>query len=496
MILLALLAVMLIGAVAAWFFAPWNPIAPRWIAVLTLSLESLLTWLLWLQAKATPDLAAAWFADLYLPWIPRFGIAFHLAMDGLSLLLVAMTVLLGFMAISASWTEIKHKPGCYYFNLLLCLAGTLGVFLAADLILFFFCWELMIIPMYFLISIWGHENRGYAALKFVIFTQAGSLLLLLAIVVFALLLHDQGGGAHAFDYFAWLDAELEPELEFWLMLGFLIPFCVKLPVMPFHTWLADAHTQAPTGASIILAGVMLKTGAYGLLRFVIPLFPQAAGEVAPLAMLLGACSVIYGATLAIAQTDLKRLIAYTSISHMGFILLGVFAWNLYALQGAVVTMLAHGVSAAALFMLAGALQQRLHTRELTEMGGLWTPLPKLAAFSLFFALAALGLPGLGNFIGEFLVLLGAFNVNRQVTAVTALALILAPVYAFNMIQKAFHGPQTQQFACADCSPREWLALGILALAAVWLGLGSQAILDLADFPLRLEMQYTFELAQR
>jgi len=228
--------------------------------------------------------------------------------------------------------------------------------------------------MYFLISIWGHENRTYAAIKFVIFTQVSSLLMLLAIVVLVLIGHSHTG-AYTFDYFKLQNTEIDPDIAFWLMLGFFVAFTVKLPAVPFHTWLPDAHTQAPTGGSVILAGVMLKTGAYGLLRFVIPLFPEAAHEFAPIAMTLGALSVLYAAMMAYAQTDLKRLIAYTSVSHMGFILLGVFSWNYFALQGTVVTMLAHGISASALFMIAGALQERLHTREMGSMGGLWTAVP-------------------------------------------------------------------------------------------------------------------------
>ncbi len=493
--LLTLIVVLIIGAFAAWFAERWSALAPRWIAILTLSVEALLTIALCGKAESVKDFPSAWFADLYIPWISRFGIGFHLAMDGLSLLLIALTVLLGFMAVSSSWTEIKHRQGFYFFNLLSCLAGTVGVFLAVDLFLFFFCWELMIIPMYFLISIWGHENRNYAAIKFVIFTQTSSLLLLLSIVAFALIQHHNGGGL-SFDYFKLLNTKLKPDVTFWLMLGFFIPFCVKLPAVPFHTWLADAHTQAPTGASVILAGVMLKTGAYGLLRFVIPLFPDAASQFAPIAMLLGTISVLYGAMLAFAQTDLKRLIAYTSISHMGFILLGLFSWNLFALQGSVITLLAHGISAAGLFMLAGMLQERLHTREMSLMGGLWGPLPRLAALALFFSLASLGLPGLGNFMGEFLVLLGAFSVNPLLTSVTVLALILAPVYALNMIQKVFYGPLTQESPGDDCSRREWLSLGILAIATIWLGLSSQTVLNLSDDALRQEMQHSNETVQK
>jgi NADH-quinone oxidoreductase subunit M len=349
--------------------------------------------------------------------------------------------------------------------------------------------------MYFLISIWGHENRTYAAIKFVIFTQVSSLLMLLAIVVLVLTNHNHSG-VYTFDYFRLQDTEIPPDLAYWLMLGFFIAFTVKLPTVPFHTWLPDAHTQAPTGGSVILAGVMLKTGAYGLLRFVIPLFPEAAHQFAPIAMSLGAVSVLYAAMMAYAQTDLKRLIAYTSISHMGFILLGVFSWNVFALQGSVITMLAHGISASALFMLAGALQERLHTRELASMGGLWFSLPRLSAFTLFFAMASLGLPGLGNFIGEFLVLLGAFKVNVLVTAVTALVLILAPVYSLSMIQKTLHGPLQVHVPLLDFNSRELISLGLLVLATAWLGLSPMTVLEVSAPALKHAMQNSVLMEQR
>jgi NADH-quinone oxidoreductase subunit M len=478
MILPMLVCVLLLGGLMALVSERWSQGAPRWLGIITLTTEALLLIVPHSWAAQADGLSPVWLADFHGPWMPRFGIGFHLVMDGLSLLLITLTVLLGFMAVSSSWTEINSRQGFFFFNLLACLAGTVGVFLAVDLFLFFFFWELMIIPMYFLISIWGHEHRTYAAVKFFIFTQVSSLLMLTAIIVLVLIRHDNVG-SYSFDYFDLLDTALEPEAAFWLMLGFFVAFTVKLPAVPFHTWLPDAHTQAPTGGSVILAGVMLKTGAYGLLRFVIPLFPDAAHRFAPVAMALGAVSVLYAAVMAFAQSDLKRLIAYTSVSHMGFILLGVFSWNLFALQGSVITMLAHGISAAALFMIAGALQERLHTREMDKMGGLWMVLPGLSVLTLFFSLASLGLPGLANFIGEFLVLQGAFSVNRILTSVAALVLILAPVYALIVMQKAFYGPLHQSSPVPDAGRREWASLGLLVLIAVWLGLGPQAVLNIS-----------------
>ncbi len=491
MILSFLIAILFLGGVLAWCSEYWHPDAARWVAILTLIIEALLLLGQYIDAEpvvmGSPNMPQNWLADYYHTWIPRFGIAFHLALDGLSLLLIALTILLGFMAVSSSWTEIGQRQGFFYFNLLICLAGIVGVFLAVDLFLLFFFWELMLVPMYFLISIWGHENRSYAAVKFFIFTQVSGLLMLLAIVVLVLINHHHTG-VYSFDYFTLLNTELPPRFAFWLMLGFFIAFTVKLPAVPFHTWLPDAHTQAPTGGSVILAGIMLKTGAYGLLRFVIPLFPDAAMQFAPIAMTLGAINVIYAAAMAFAQSDMKRLIAYTSVSHMGFILLGVFSWNIIGLQGAVITMLAHGVSAAALFMIAGALQERLHTREIGRMGGLWAILPRLSALTLLFAIASLGLPGLGNFIGEFLVLLGAFKVNVLLTCVAALGLVLAPLYALLVIQKALHGPLQNQAPLFDVNRRELTSLGLLTLVTVWLGLHPGAVLDISDPVLQWEMQ--------
>jgi len=491
MILPVLIAVLFLGGFAAWYSERKSPDTPRWVAIFAISIEALIVAGQYAGTERVAllptSLSPVWLADFNRSWIPRFGIGFHLAADGLSLLLVALTVLLGFMAVSSSWTEIRERQGFFYFNLLTCLAGTVGVFLAVDLFLFFFFWELMIIPMYFLISIWGHEKRTYAAIKFFIFTQVSSLLMLLAIVVLVLISHSHTG-TYTFDYFKLQNTGIDHGVAFWLMLGFFIAFTVKLPAVPFHTWLPDAHTQAPTAGSVILAGVLLKTGAYGLLRFVVPLFPEAALQFAPIAMTLGAVSVLYAAVMAYAQSDLKRLIAYTSVSHMGFILLGIFSWNLYALQGAVITMLAHGISASALFMIAGALQERLHTREMGRMGGLWPVLPHLSALVLFFAMASLGLPGLGNFIGEFLVLLGAYKVNVLLTAVTAIVLILAPVYSLIIIQKAFHGTLKNQPALADFNRRELASLAVLILATLWLGLFPQAVLNVSEPALKQLMQ--------
>jgi NADH-quinone oxidoreductase subunit M len=330
--------------------------------------------------------------------------------------------------------------------------------------------------MYLLIAIWGHEARAYAAMKFFLFTQISGLLLLAAIL--ALVLHHRAEtGMLTFDYRALLGAHAPPV---WIMLGFAAAFLTKLPSVPLHTWLPDAHTQAPTAGSVILAGILLKTGAYGLIRFVLPLFPEAALELRFPAMLLGAASVIYGGWLAFAQCDFKRLVAYSSVSHMGFVLLGVFAWNPLAVQGAVVQMIAHGFSTAALFMMAGALQERLHTRSLERMGGLWTRAPRMGALTLFFVVASLGMPGLGNFVGEFLVLLGAFQVHVGLTVVAALGMIVAAAYALLLLQRAFLGPARPDVPkMADFGARELSVMLAMAVALVVLGIYPQPVLDLS-----------------
>ncbi|MGE5860336.1 MAG: complex I subunit 4 family protein, partial [Ignavibacteria bacterium] len=399
MILAWIIIILMAGGILAWIAGRKNLLLARWISLITIFIDFILVVKIWIDFDRDLKLTSApsWFLEINSNWVPQFGINFHLALDGLSLILIALTIFLGILSVLISWKEINERVGFFHFNLLWILAGIVGVFTAADMFLFYFFWEVMLIPMYFLIAIWGHENRIYASYKFFIFTQASGLLMFLAILGLYFI-HGSQTGFYTFDYTELLGTNLTPTAALFLMLGFLIAFVVKLPAIPFHSWLPDAHTEAPTAGSVILAGLLLKTGAYGILRFVIPFFPGAAEDFQLVAFILGAAGILYGAMLAFAQTDLKRLVAYSSVSHMGFVLLGAFSFNELALQGTVIQLVAHGISTGALFILAGMLQERIHTRDINVMGGLWAKVPFMGGMGLMFALASLGLPGLVNFI--------------------------------------------------------------------------------------------------
>ncbi|MBI5057099.1 MAG: NADH-quinone oxidoreductase subunit M [Nitrospirae bacterium] len=477
MILGWLIIILLISGLAAWYSERFNPVWPRVISLISLIFVFALVLLLWMQLPSrTVPMKTMWLVEMNKEWIPQLGVRFHLALDGLSLPLIMLTLFLGIMSVGISWTEIKERVGFFHLNLLWILAGIIGVFTALDLFLFYFFWELMLVPMYFLIALWGHENRRYASFKFFLFTQLSGLLMLISIIGLYFI-HGHNTGVYTFNYMDLLGTSLTSSEAAWLMLGFFIAFAVKLPAVPFHTWLPDAHTEAPTAGSVILAGLLLKTGAYGLIRFVVPLFPQAAFDFAPAAITLGFIGILYGAVLAFSQTDLKRLVAYTSVSHMGFVLLGIFAWNELALQGALMQMICHGIATGALFMIAGALQERIHTRDMERMGGLWTVAPRMGAVALFFALASLGLPGLGNFVGEFLVLLGSYQKSAVMTVLATTGIIIATVYALWIIQRAFHGEQREKLKIHDFSIREMLLMSVMIFPLVWLGLYPQPVFE-------------------
>ncbi|MGJ8690653.1 MAG: complex I subunit 4 family protein [Gammaproteobacteria bacterium] len=491
MILLSLMATLFFGGSLAWASEGLDARLPRIVALISLLIGSLLVVSLCLSVGPDQNSPGGqWWVLASWSWIPRFGIALLVGVDGLSLLMLVLTLFLGLIALGAAWGEIKERVGFFYFNLLWTIAGVVGVFTALDLFLFFFFWEVMLIPMYLIIAIWGHENRAYAAMKFFLFTQVSGLLLLIAILALSYFHYVQFGN-FSFDYFDLQRVALAGPVQTWVMLGFFIGFATKLPIFGLHSWLPDAHSQAPTAGSVLLAGVLLKTGAYGLIRFTLPLFPEASLSFAPTAMAIAALGILYCAKVAFAQADIKRLIAYTSVSHMGFVLLGIYAWNIYGLQGAVMTMLAHGLSSAALFMLAGGLQLRFHTRDMSVLNGLWSRLPMLSAMALFFSVAAVGMPGLGNFVGEFLSLLGGFQTNPPATVFAALGLILAAVYSLWLIQRVFHGAlqlPPEHALANDLSPLELCCYTFMALGLLWMGLYPQSFLAISQPSLSYLMQ--------
>jgi NADH-quinone oxidoreductase subunit M len=495
MILLLILMIPSVAAIIAWGVGRSYPSWPRIVSIIALIVDFGLALGVWVSTQfrsSSPSLKSeTWLLEWDVPWIPQWGVHFHLGIDGISLLLIVLTLYLGVISVVASWNN-RIKPGFFYFNLMGIITGIIGVFLSLDLFMFYFFWELMILPMYFLISIWGHENKAYAAMKFFLFTQSSGLLMLISILGLYLV-HGSATGTYTFDYLGLMGTPMGETTAGWLLLGFFAAFAVKLPVVPFHTWLPDAHTEAPTAGSIILAGLLLKTGGYGLLRFVIPLFPGAAKQIAPIAMILAVVGILYGSILALGQRDLKRMIAYTSISHLGFVLLGIFSGTELALQGAMVQMLCHGLSTGALFILVGAIQDRIHTRDLGRMGGFWTLAPRMSSSGMFFAMASLGLPGLGNFVGEFLTLLGTFQANPVLGTLASLGFIASTLYSLWFVQAVFHGPtgfSMSKRILPDFSTQETLLMGFLMITLLWIGIYPQPILRIANPPL-LEVHHVY-----
>lgn len=476
MILGWLLAILITGGLIAWPLARLHPLLARSIALIALTLDLALAVFLAARDFGTTNVGTGWHEELNWNWIPQFGIHFHLGLDGLSLLLVLLTLFLAVVAVVVSWADITTAAGFYYFNLLLIVAGILGVLLSLDLFLFYFSWELMLLPMYFLISIWGRERRVYAAIKFFLFTQLSGLLMLIALLALYFA-HHQTTGIYTFEYQDLLGTRLGPYAAMWIMLGFLAAFAVKLPIFPFHTWLPDACAEATAATNLILASLMAATAAYAMIRFLLPLFPDGVHAISPLMIVLAVIGILYSAILAFSQTNLLRLIAYASIGHLGFVLLGIFAGGSLALRGAVMTTIAHAISVGALFLVAGSIERRVHSREIESIGGLWDTVPCLSGVGLFFALAALGLPGLGDFIGEFLILIGTYQKHIVAAAVASSGVLAATFYALRFVQFAFQGPNHHSWKLPDLAPREAAILGLLMIALLWLGLYPQPVFE-------------------
>ncbi len=411
------------------------------------------------------------------PWIPAFGIDYHLGIDGISLWLVVLTGFLTPLALLSSWESVQTKVKAFSFYVLALQACMLGVFVALDLFLFYVFWDAMLIPMYFLIGIYGYDQRVYAAVKFILYTMAGSVLMLLAIIGMAVL-HAQATGQYSFDVLRLYELQVPYDTQLWFFLAFTLAFAIKVPLFPFHTWLPDAHVQAPTAGSVILAGVLLKMGTYGLIRFAFPLFPDAALQCAPYLGVLAVIGIIYGALVAMVQPDMKKLVAYSSVSHMGFIVLGICAVNMQGMQGAIYQMLNHGVSTGGLFLIVGMLSDRRHTRLIAEFGGLKHVMPRFVAAFLLITLSSIGMPGFNGFIGEFLSLVGAYRWNPALTAFATSGVILSAVYMLWLFQRVNYGPVSnpKNEGLPDLTPREWAALGPTVAMAIVMGVVPQFFL--------------------
>ncbi|HSK51769.1 MAG TPA: NADH-quinone oxidoreductase subunit M [Clostridia bacterium] len=422
-------------------------------------------------------------------WIPVFGIEFKLGVDGLSAAMVVLTTTLTWISILASWHPIQTRIKEYLISFLVLEVGMLGVFLALDLFLFYIFWEIVLVPMYLIIGIWGGANRIYATIKFVLYTLVGSLLMLVAILATAFTYQAaKGTWEGAFDFevlraFVLSEGGFAPELQLAAFFAFFLAFAIKVPMFPFHTWLPDAHTEAPTAGSVILAGVMLKLGGYGLLRFALPLFPDAGVTFAPAIIVLSLIAIIYGAIVALVQPDLKRLVAYSSVSHMGFVTLGIFVFTEQGVQGAILQMVNHGLITGALFLLVGVIYERTHDRTIAKMGGLSARMPVYAAVFGFFLFASAGLPGLSGFVGEFLTLVGAFDANPWVAAIAAFVMIFGAAYLLWMFQRVAFGEVSAFLEglghhLTDMTPTEILTLVPLGGLVVAFGLFPGLLLDL------------------
>ncbi|MBK4775468.1 NADH-quinone oxidoreductase subunit M [Candidatus Pantoea edessiphila] len=493
MLLLYLIIIPFIGGLLcglSQFFSFLNSKIPRFIAMLSTGLILLVSLQLWKNGNYSVVKASGipqWQLSFCIPWIPRFGIDFNLALDGLSLLMLILTGFLGITAVLCSWNEIKKYQGLFYLNLMWIIGGVIGVLLSIDMFLFFFFWETILIPMCFLISFWGYNKstikiRINATTKFFIYTQISGLLMLAAIIGLACMYY-KSNSIWTFNYEKLLKTPMSHNTEYMLMLGFFIAFAIKMPIVPFHGWLPDTQSQTSNSGSVDLVGILIKTAVYGMLRFTIPLFPHVLSEFSSIMMCLGIISIFYGAWIAFSQTDIKRLIAYSSISHMGFILIAIADHSELSMQGMVVQMISNSLSTAALVVLCGQLCMRTNTRDLSNMGGLWSKINWIPGISLFFIAANLGLPGTGNFVGECLILIGSFKTAPIVVTIATFGLVFSSIYSLVMIYRIYYGTSVFNDTLPKISLKEFVTIVILAILLILLGMYPQPIFDTAFIPI-------------
>ena len=409
-------------------------------------------------------------------WMPTFNIQYAVGVDGISILLVILTALLCPLCVLCSWTGITSRVRAYLSLILLVEGAMIVVFTALDLFLFFMLWEVIMIPMYFMIILWGGPNRIAAGTKFVLYSLTGSLLMLVGILGLYL------NGGHTFDLLVLTEQTYPATTQFWIFLSFFLAFAIKVPMVPFHTWLPDAHSEAPTAGSVLLAGVLLKMGGYGFLRFCLPILPEASALFAPYILWLSVVAIVYGGYMALAQSDLKKLVAYSSVSHMGFVTLGIFVFNSQGIQGAILQMFNHGITAAALFIAVGHLYDRTHSRAIGDYGGLYKPMPRFVALFFLFSIAAFGLPGTCNFIGEFLVLVGASYINFAMVLISMVGIVLAAAYMLWMLQRLALGEPNTKFVSVlpDLTSRELGTVIPLAILVLWIGLYPGPLMEMMD----------------
>jgi NADH-quinone oxidoreductase subunit M len=454
----------------------------RWLAFVGSLLIFAVSCLLWTRFDA--NIPGFQLQSPPVDWIPQYGISFHLGVDGISLLLVLLTTLLIPVVILASWRSIDQHVKGFHISLLLLTTGMIGAFVALDLFLFYVFWELMLIPMYFIIGVWGGKRRIYAAVKFVIFTMVGSLLMLVAILYLGYF-HHVSTNVWSYSYLDLVTTAPQiPMAGLWsaqalLFLAFGLAFAIKVPMFPFHTWLPDAHVEAPTGGSIILAGVLLKLGTYGFLRFNRVLFPEAWSYFVPVILILAVIGILYGAGVALVQPDMKKLVAYSSVSHLGFVMLGLAAGTVASTQGAILQMVNHGLSTGALFLLVGVIYERRHTRLIADYGGIAGVVPVYTGVFLLVTLSSIGLPGLNGFVGEFLILVGAWSTYPWAVVIAGLGIIFGAVYMLWMFQRVFWNPLThdENLELQDMNMRELLAVAPLLLLIVWIGVHPSTFLE-------------------